>query len=224
MHKVTRVSRIDYYLRLFFEDDSVRAIDIASHLKVNMNKALFGAPNLTKIHIHPDAYSIIWDDGIEISADFLYNNSVLIGWVDRSWMLGGVVVKPVKFDTASVKIGISNTGLHTYLLLDEKNYPALAIGSASFGIHENIPWYHVPFPGDEGKYEPEWEEPEIVFETLKRLVKIVNDAVEQKLDVTIDITEHLRQTGCKLFVEAISPRNAAINAEHFKKKSRPTSG
>jgi hypothetical protein len=97
--------------------------------------------------------------------------------------------------------------------------PELRIASASFGIHKNTAWYHVPFPGDEGIYEPEWEEPPVIWDTLKELIKIVGDALEKKADATIDITELLRRTGRDLRVGSLSPRNAGIIAGHFKKNA-----
>jgi hypothetical protein len=218
MHEIKRVIRIDYYLELFFEDDSVRAIDLAPHLKIDLNTVLNGMPNTAKVSIHPEAHSIIWDNGTEISADFLHNNSQLIGWVDRKWGNNFQAWQPIRFSTAEIKVE-TNGELHSYLLLDRTPFPALRISGASFGIHRNIAWYHVPFPGDEGVYEPEWEEPQIVFDTLKQLVELVNDALKAKMNVTINITEQLQRTGRELFVESISPRNAAIIADHFTKNT-----
>jgi hypothetical protein len=218
MHKIKRVHRIDYYLELIFEDDSVRAIDLSPHFKIDLETVLNGEPNTTKVSIHPQANFITWDNGTEISADFLYDHSKLIGWVDKKWGNNFQAWQPIGFNTAEIKVE-TNGEVNSSLFLDGIPFPALSISSASFGIHENTAWYHVPFPGDEGIYEPEWEEPQIVFETLKQLVKIVENALEAKVDVTINITEKLKETGRALFVNSISPRNASIIASRFKKNA-----
>ncbi len=216
MHNIKKVTRIDYYLHVFFEDDSVRAIDLAPHFKIDLTTILNSELNTKNVPIHPTARSITWDDGSEISADFLYNNSHLIGWVDKKWGNNLEVWQPIGFNIAEVKVE-TNSEIHLYLLLDGTPFPALSISSASFGIYQNTAWYNVPFPGDEGVYKPEWEEPPLVFETLRQLVKMVDEALKAKVAVTINITERLQRTGRKLFVNSISPRNASICASHFKK-------
>jgi hypothetical protein len=218
MHEIKRVLRIDYYLELIFEDDSVRAIDLAPHFKIDLATILNREPNTKKVSIHPKAHSIIWDDGSEISADFLYSNSQLIGWVDKKWGNNLQAWQPLSFDTAEIKVETKGQ-IQSYLLLDGTPFPALSISSASFGIYKNTAWYNVPFPGDEGVYEPELEEPQIVFDTLKQLVEVVNKALEAKVDVTINITEKLKETGRQLFVHSISLRNASIIARHFKENA-----
>ena len=218
MHEIKRVFRIDYYLRLFFEDGSVRAIDLAPRLNIDPVTALSGEPNTAGVYIHPQTHSIIWDDGTEISADFLHSNSQLIGWGDKSRSSNLLAWQPITLNTAEIKIDTKGE-IHAFLLLDGIPFPALRISSATFGIHNNIAWYHVPFPGDDGVYEPEWEEPQIVFDTLEQLVEMVNHALEAKMDRTIDITERLHSTGREFFVESISPRHAAINANRYKKNT-----
>ena len=163
MPDIKRVSRTDYYLELTFDDNSVRTIDIAHFLNVNVPIASESELVLTKISIHPDLKSIIWDDGTEITADFLYNNSQLIGWLDNGWGNNTQAWQSIKFETALIKVEFSSNEVRSSLLLDGKPFPALRFSSVLFGIYENIPWYHVPFPGDNGVYEPEWEEPQIVF-------------------------------------------------------------
>jgi hypothetical protein len=219
MPDIKRVARTDYYLEMTFDDDSVRAIDIANFLSVNVPKATKGEPVLTKISIRPDLKSIIWDDGTEITADFLYNNSQLIGWLDNAWGNNTQAWQSIKFETALIKIDFSNNEVCSSLLLDGKPFPALRFSSVLFGIYENTPWYHVPFPGDNGVYEPEWEEPQIVFDTLDQLVHMANNAIEAKLNVTINITEHLQKTGYDLYVASMSPRSAGICAKRFRKNA-----
>ena len=219
MPDIKRVSRTDYYLELTFDDDSVRAIDISHFLNVDVSTASKSEPVLTKISIRPDLKSIIWVDGAEITADFLYNNSQLIGWLDNAWGNNTQAWQPIKFETAHIKVDFSNNEVHSSLLLDGKPFPALRFSSVLFGIYENIPWYHVPFPGDNGVYEPEWEEPQIVFDTLDQLVQMANNAIGAKLKVTISITEHLQKTGYDLYVAAMSPRSAAICAKRFRKNA-----
>jgi hypothetical protein len=219
MHEIKRILRIDYYIELWFEDDSVRAANLAPYLNVDLSTALNSRVNTKDVAIRSNGQAIIWDNGTEILADFLYENSLLLGWVDRRW--GGYPQswQPIKFSKAEIRVENHASNTDTYLLLDGERYPELRIASASFGIHENTAWYHVSFPGDEGIYEPEWEEPPIVWDTLKELIRIVNDALEKKADATIDITELLQRTGRDLRVGSLSPRNAAIIAGHFKKNA-----
>jgi len=217
MHKIKRVVRVDYYLELFFEDGSVRAIDIASHLKIDPVAALNSEPSTARVQIRPDAHSIVWDNGTKISADFLYSNSQLVGWIDKKW--GIKAWQPIQFETALIKVENRDNEVHASLLLDGEPYPALRFSSVLFGVHENTPWYQVSFPGDDGKYEPKLEEPQIVFDVLHRLVQIANTAIEAKTDATINIMEHLQETGYNLYVASMSQRNAAICAERFKKNA-----
>lgn len=124
MHEIKRVIRIDYYLELFFEDDSVRAINLAPYLKMDPVTALDCAVNTRKIIIHPNAHSIIWDDGSEIPADFLCNNSLLLGWVDKRWSVNAETWQPIKFNKAEIKVEVhaQTNEVHSYLLLDGKRY------------------------------------------------------------------------------------------------------
>jgi len=219
MPLIKRVSRIDYYLEVVFDDDSVRAIEIAHYLNIDATKMLQNKPTLSKIPVRADSKAIIWDDGTEIPVDFLYDNSMLMGWIDKSWGINTQAWQPIKFTTAQIMIELRNSELHSSLLLDEKPYPALMFSSVSFGIYENIPWYHIPFPGDNGVYEPEWEESPIVLDTLDQLVEMTNNAIDSKTDTTLNISDLLQKTGCELFVKSISPRNAAIFAKRFKRNS-----
>ncbi|CAG0928200.1 hypothetical protein TFLX_00796 [Thermoflexales bacterium] len=195
----------------------MRAIDLAPHLKIDPVTALNSEPTTARVLVHPKAHSIIWDNGTAISADFLYSHSQLIGWVDKKW--GNMAWQPIQFETALVSIEDSNNKVRASLLLDGVPFPALRFSSALFGIHENTPWYQVSFPGDDGKYEPELEEPQIVFDVLHRLVQMVNNAIKAKTDATISIMEHLQETGYNMYVASMSPRNAAICARRFKKNA-----
>ncbi len=220
MHQIKRVVQVDYYLEVFFDDGSVRAINLLPYLKIAPeNTAFDGLTSTRKVALHPEAHSLTWDDGSEITADFLYNNSLLIGrWEGHvaNWR------RSIRFSTAEVKVEIRDDDVHSCLLLDGKRYPALLISSGWFGLHENIAWYDVPFPGDgeDGEEDvPELEEPQIVFDTLKQLTEMVNRALEARANVTLDITELLLKTGCDLYVGSISPRNAAICTKRFKKNA-----
>ncbi len=217
-HHVIQVwSRMDYFLELIFEDYSVRAIDLAIQLGVDKARAIAGEPNTRRISIHPEGRSIIWDDGTEISANFLYSNGQLVGWADENPGRILQTVRPVQFSRAEIRIQIFNHEVKSSLLLDGEPRPALRISSAWFGIYENIPWYHVPFPGDDGIYEPEWEEPQIMFDTLQQLVQMANSAVAQRKRALINITDVLRKADGPFYVQSLSPRYAAIFADHYRR-------
>ena len=196
----------------------MRAIDLASHLKPDSPSVMTNEACLTGVPIHPGARSIISDDGTAISADFLYDNSLSIGWVDRTRGSNSQAWQPIKFDKAEIKVETWGAAVRSYLLLDGKPFPAVIISSASLGIHENTPWYHVPFPSDNGVCEPEWEEPQIVLDTLEQLVQMASDSIEHKTDVTMDITGFLQKTGRDLYSQSMSPSNAAIIARRFRKQ------
>lgn len=195
----------------------MRAIDLAPHLKIDPVAAWNSEPTIARVLVHPESHSMIWNDGTRISADCLYGNSRLIGWVDKTW--GNMAWQPLQFETARIKIENANRKVHASLLLDGTPYPALRFSSALFGVHENTPWFQFSFPGDDGKYEPELEEPQIVLDVLHRLVQMLNHAIEAKTDATSSIMEHLQETGYNLYVASTSPRNAAICAKRFKKNA-----
>ncbi len=204
---------------MVFDDDSVRTIDIARYLNIDEGKALQNKVVLSKLFISSDSKHLIWEDGTEIPANYLYDNSLLVGWIDKSWGANTQAWQPIKFESALIKIELINNEVHSSLLLDGKPHPALMFSSVLFGIHDNTPWYHVPFPGDNGVYEPEWEEPPIILDTLEQLLQMANNAIDAKMEAILNITDHLQKTGCDLYVSPISPRNAAIFAKHFKKNA-----
>lgn len=219
MHQIKQVVRIDFYLEVFFADGSVRAINLLPYLRIDPLSALNGPVNTKKLAFPPDGRSIVWDDGSEISADYLYDNSLLIGrWEGhvQAWR------RSVRFSNAVVKVEIQNNEVCCFLLLDGMPYPALLVSSAWFGIYENTAWYDVPFPGDGEDSEADvsqWEEPQIVFDTLKELVELVNRILERGTETTVDITELLVKTGRALYVGSINPRAASLLAGRFKKRT-----
>lgn len=128
-----------------------------------------------------------------------------------------------KVDKVQVKIEGQSSGPRAYLLLDGKPHHTLylsdsTITAAQFGVYENTPWYEVGFPG-EGLEKLQEDVPAIVFETLKRLVQMVRDLIEEGGDVTVDITEDLRGTGCNLYVSSFSETTAAIYSRKLRKRS-----
>lgn len=216
MHSILQVFRIDDCLEMFFEDGSVRAIDLAPYVKVD--PAAAGGPlNTGAVARDADGQSLVWQDGSRFPVDFLHANSLLIGrWQGhvQNWR------RSVPFDKAEVRIEVGAKGMDSYLLLDGKRYPALLISGGWFGIHENIAWYDVPFSGDgeDGEEDvPEMEEPPVVFDTLKQLTELVRRAVQQGQSATLDVTDLLRKSGRSLCVGWLSPRSAAIRAGRFKK-------
>jgi hypothetical protein len=219
MPEIKRISRTDTYLQLFFGDGSVRALDIAQYLPPDQAIYLDNEPVLSPVSIHPDFLAITWDDGTELTAEFLYEHSQLIGWIDKSWGDRSQAWQPLKIEIAEIKTEFIKNELLSTLLLDGMPFPALRFSSVTFGIHKNTAWYHIPFPGDNGVYEPEWEEPQIVFDTLDQMVLMANHVMSESLNATLDLTGLIMKTGMDIYAAPLSPRSAAIFARHFLKHS-----
>lgn len=82
MHFVTSVSyESDYKLRLSFDDGSVKTVDLAGHLTGEIFLPLKDLTLFRSAHLDPDLDTVVWDNGADMSPDFLY----LIGkTADRS--------------------------------------------------------------------------------------------------------------------------------------------
>ena len=77
MHFVTAVRRESgYKLRLTFEDGSVRLVDLASHLDGEVFEPLKDLRRFRTARLNPDLDTVVWDNGADMSPDFLYEIGV----------------------------------------------------------------------------------------------------------------------------------------------------
>ena len=77
MHFVRSAEHIsDYKVKLVFEDGSVRIADLASHLDGEIFEPLKDVDYFRTVRVNPDIDTIVWDNGADMSADFLYEVGV----------------------------------------------------------------------------------------------------------------------------------------------------
>ena len=77
MHFVKDVKYLsEYKLRLTFEDGSSRQVDLAAHLDGAVFEPLKELANFKTVRVNPDLDTIVWDNGADMSPDFLYEISV----------------------------------------------------------------------------------------------------------------------------------------------------
>ena len=73
MHFVKEASYIsEYKLRLAFEDGSVRLVDLGPHLDGEIFEPLKDINYFKTVRVNPDLDTIVWDNGADMSPDFLY--------------------------------------------------------------------------------------------------------------------------------------------------------
>jgi len=76
MHFVKDVQYLsEYKLRLTFEDGTMRDVDLASHLDGEVFEPLKNLMNFKSVHVNPDLDTIVWQNGADMSPDFLYEIS-----------------------------------------------------------------------------------------------------------------------------------------------------
>jgi hypothetical protein len=61
---------------LFFEDGSVRWVDLARELNGEVFQPLKDIEYFKTVSVHPDLDTIVWENGADMSPDFLYEISV----------------------------------------------------------------------------------------------------------------------------------------------------
>ena len=61
-----------YKLRLGFEDDSVRLVDLAAELNGEIFKPLKDLRVFRTARLNPDVDTVVWSNGADMSPDFLY--------------------------------------------------------------------------------------------------------------------------------------------------------
>jgi hypothetical protein len=77
MHFVRKVQYLDgYRVRLEFEDGSVRDVDLEPHLDGEIFEPLKNVDYFKTLRVEPDLDTIVWDNGADMSPDFLYEIGV----------------------------------------------------------------------------------------------------------------------------------------------------
>jgi len=66
----------EYKLLLTFEDGSLREVDLAPHLDGEVFEPLRDMSYFKSVHINSDLDTIVWNNGADMSPDFLYEISV----------------------------------------------------------------------------------------------------------------------------------------------------
>jgi len=66
----------DYRVKLVFEDGSVRIADLASHLEGEIFEPLKDVDFFRTVRVEPDINTIVWENGADMSPDFLYEIGV----------------------------------------------------------------------------------------------------------------------------------------------------
>jgi len=73
MHYVTEASYIDgYRLRIRFEDDALRVVDLSEHLDGPVFEPLKDLPFFRHFTVNHDIDTVVWPNGADFSPDFLY--------------------------------------------------------------------------------------------------------------------------------------------------------
>jgi len=73
MHFVKNVSyTTGYKLLITFEDGTVRLVDLEKHLNGDIFEPLKEVNYFKRVRVEPDLDTIVWDNGADISPDFLY--------------------------------------------------------------------------------------------------------------------------------------------------------
>jgi hypothetical protein len=77
MHFVRAVKYLsDYKLQLKFEDGTVREVDLALHLDGEVFEPLRDPERFRTVRLHNELDTIVWDNGADMSPDFLYEIGV----------------------------------------------------------------------------------------------------------------------------------------------------
>ena len=80
MHFVTAVIyESDFKLRLRFEDDSIKVVNLKSYLDGEMFEPLKDLYRFRTARLNPDIDTVVWDNGADMSPDFLYEIGETVG-------------------------------------------------------------------------------------------------------------------------------------------------
>lgn len=73
MHSVKDVSYVsEFKLLLTFEDGSRRLVDLEPYLEGEIFEPLKDENYFKRVHTNPDVNTIVWENGADMSPDFLY--------------------------------------------------------------------------------------------------------------------------------------------------------
>jgi hypothetical protein len=76
MHFVTGVKYLsEYKLLLTFEDGTPRSVDLADHLDGEVFEPLKNVNAFKTVQLNSDLDTIVWENGADMSPDFLYEIS-----------------------------------------------------------------------------------------------------------------------------------------------------
>ncbi len=79
MHFVTQVDyEFGYRLRIRFEDGSLRRVDLTDHLNGEIFEPLRDVKRFMTARLLADIDTVVWDNGADMSPDFLYEIGELI--------------------------------------------------------------------------------------------------------------------------------------------------
>ena len=77
MHFVRDVQYVSgYKLRLKFEDGAEREVDLSQHLDGEIFEPLKNVSNFRNVRVNSEIDTIVWENGADMSPDFLYEISV----------------------------------------------------------------------------------------------------------------------------------------------------
>ncbi|HKZ84955.1 MAG TPA: DUF2442 domain-containing protein [Anaerolineae bacterium] len=77
MHFVRDAKHVSgYELLLTFEDGSVRRVDLEPHLEGEIFEPLKDLDSFKTVRVNPDLDTIVWENGADMSPDFLYDIGV----------------------------------------------------------------------------------------------------------------------------------------------------
>ena len=91
MHFVKEANYVSgYKLLIGFEDGTVKLIDLAAYLDGEIFEPLKDKSYFKTVRVNPDTDTIVWENGADVSPDFLYE----IGVVPTQEMVFAVRDKP----------------------------------------------------------------------------------------------------------------------------------
>ncbi len=84
MHFVKSASYIsDYKLLLSFEDETVYLVDLQPHLDGEIFEPLQDVNYFKTVRVNPDLDTIVWENGADMSPDFLYEIGMPVAELDK---------------------------------------------------------------------------------------------------------------------------------------------
>lgn len=85
MHFVRAVKHVsEFKLLLTFEDGSLRQADLEPYLTGEIFEPIRSIDVFSTVHVNPDLDTIVWENGADMSPDFLYTISSPIAETKRA--------------------------------------------------------------------------------------------------------------------------------------------